>query len=482
MIQGYSATLFGDQLGADMELTLYAVFTVVCFAAPPVTNMLGAQLTMFIGIVGYAMLVLAALLYNLELVGSWCVIAGGACTGVGAALLWTGQGRLMLEYSDGTDAGHIFAIFWSIFNASAVLGGLFTFAYFSTSDSDGNTALYVIFLALILGGGALTLLLEKPSVVRARIKAEEEETGVRSGARTGGGGEEAAAPLNKSEPPTLAPADAAGGAASLNAAAAEEGGAAGCGAAADGHVSWLVELRETLALFGTRKMVFLTMIFFYTGYNQPYQLVTFGNRFFNSANLGLALALFYCFEIVGSFAAGWLLDGTDASPDAPMMSAERRRANARRSLGVFALVTTIGYGFALALEWPRAGGYDDDAATVDGRGAPAVVAMGGAAMAFWGFSDAQIQAYAYWLIRASYGDGAAQARAVGFFKLTQSAGWCVGFALSPAARMAPLAQLAATAAAGVVGSALALRELPPLAPATTPPEDAAGGEYRALVP
>ena len=66
----------------------------------------------------------------------------------------------------------------------------------------------------------------------------------------------------------------------------------------------------------------------------------------------------------------------------------------------------------------------------------------------------------------------AQSRAVGFFKLVQSAGWCVGFALSPTNRLAPLLQLAATALCYVAG--LAALKLPPK-PGQVPMVPAQGG-------
>merc|ERR1740133_529720 len=57
MIQGFSATLYGPQLGADMEATLYFSFTLACFVAPSVVNKLGCRLCMFLGMLGYATLV-----------------------------------------------------------------------------------------------------------------------------------------------------------------------------------------------------------------------------------------------------------------------------------------------------------------------------------------------------------------------------------------------------------------------------------------
>ena len=44
--------------------------------------------------------------------------------------------------------------------------------------------------------------------------------------------------------------------------------------------------------------------------------------------------------------------------------------------------------------------------------------------------------------------------------MTQSAGWCIGFAFSPPHRMAPIVQLLATAGVCVVGTLLTLPELP----------------------
>ena len=114
-----------------METALYATFTLFCFVAPAVVNILGPRIAMFLGIMGYATLVGLSLLYYLGSAGQFVVILGGAINGVGAALLWTAQGRLMLQYSNGDDAGRIFTIFWGLFNMSAVLGGFLTYAYFA---------------------------------------------------------------------------------------------------------------------------------------------------------------------------------------------------------------------------------------------------------------------------------------------------------------------------------------------------------------
>ena len=166
-IQGFAAKLYGQTLGSNMELTLYAVFTGACFISPAITNILGPRLTLFMGIQGYACLVVASMLFSAFGDQVWTdviVIAGGGVLGVGAAMLWTAQGRLILEWSDGTDAARLYGLFWAIFNCSALFGGLLSFVYFSTHDTKAPTGLFIGFLALIFVGSACVFLLAKPPV------------------------------------------------------------------------------------------------------------------------------------------------------------------------------------------------------------------------------------------------------------------------------------------------------------------------------
>lgn len=139
IIQGFSGKLYGSTLGSNVELTIYAVFAVFCNIAPAIVNKWGCKLSMAIGILGYASLVAFSLVYfigNGDEALQPLIILGGALLGVGAALLWTAQGRMILQYSDGENTGHLFSLFWSVFNLSAVAGGFMTFAYFSTSAAD----------------------------------------------------------------------------------------------------------------------------------------------------------------------------------------------------------------------------------------------------------------------------------------------------------------------------------------------------------
>jgi len=343
MIQGYCANLYGPTLASNMETTLYAVFTLSCFPAPAVTNKLGPRLSMFLGILGYAALVGASLLFYLGIAGGWVVVAGGAVNGVGAALLWTAQGRLMLEYAseasqgrgEGADSkGRIFAIFWGIFNVSAVLGGLVTYAYFrsrpwrrpkadsrqiqgrpkadpppgpplpslpppwphsllcnsrplvvlfvapccvlfSSEESKGNVTLFVIFLGLIVTGGAGVLALSPPKQLHAGspptsthgpphgpLVHQRSDKGSEKGqtlmsardpaAWEGSLGDPFGDPLGSSHEEEAHCAAEGPGSPGRSRAEAGEGG---------GSLSWASEMVSTVALFRDPHMARLTLLF-----------------------------------------------------------------------------------------------------------------------------------------------------------------------------------------------------------------------------
>lgn len=55
------------------------------------------------------------------------VIVSGAILGVGAALLWTAQGDVMLSYASEGERGRAIAMFWVIFNLGGAVGGFMSF-------------------------------------------------------------------------------------------------------------------------------------------------------------------------------------------------------------------------------------------------------------------------------------------------------------------------------------------------------------------
>lgn len=323
------------RLASNSLATLYATFTVGCLGSAGIVNRFGPKRALALGVFGYSVFCLAAAAYAAFDRSAWsaaAVVVGGGLNGFGAAILWTAQGRLMLEVAASdqerdADVGARVGVFWGMFNASAVLGGIATYFYFSRAQSSGNAALFLGFAALVALGGLL--------VPGLRGASKLETTSAAS------------------------------------------------------------EALATLRLFTTRRAALLTPLFWYTGFNQPYQLNGFGDRVFRGPDVGLELAVFYAASVAGGFRAGVVLDDRRFSP--------RRRA--QRALAAFAVVSAVAYASAADVE--RRGGLPRR--LQDPR--PSI------AFLLWGFSDAYVQAYAYWLIDRLYeADGAQRARAVAFYK------------------------------------------------------------------
>jgi len=394
-VQAFATKLYGPELGANMETILYSTFTVACFFGPIVTNRLGCRFTMFVGILGYAALIVASLAFsssnnNGSFLGA-LVCMGGALNGVGAALLWTAQGRFMMEYSDGTDGGRLFSIFWALLNSASVVGGFLTFFYFGGNDADASTGLFVIFLVVVIVGGLLPFLLTEPPP------------------RAAAGGSESDSQSTQN--------------------------------------SWAAEMTATLRLFRSRRMQILSLIFLYSGLNQPYQLNTFTGRFFADKAQGLEIVVFYTFEVIGALFAGRSLDSCKP---------EHRRNRAFQQLAFFLVITLLGNAGAFYYEIRRSStGAPTNMEFDQGVSVAATVTN-----ALWGTSDAMIQSYAYWLITVSYTGGSELARATGFFKMVQSLGWTAGFLLVPEERFSAIGQLIMITVVCVAGTALALLELP----------------------
>ena len=431
-IQAFAGVMYPTRLGSETEASLYLSFTFFCFLSPAVTNKVGPKMTMFFGCLGYGCLVAASLFYfesGSDTKLNWVVVLGGVMNGVGAALLWTAQGRLIMQYSDGTDNGFLFSIFWALFNLSALVGGLLTFFYFGSSDSDdddsdsdeakGSSTLYIVFLCFILAGTVGTQLLKNPEEVK---KWRGSKTNL---------------PLLAEETQQMSPTRKRSRSRSRS--KSRQGD--------EESSDWFQEMKETIALFKTRRMVLLFFLFLYTGYNQPYQLTVFGNRFFMLQTNGLEIIVFYLSEIIGGLYVGSMLDRSSS-----------QRSAAKRCLLLFAVVTSLSFLLCYFQERPCAFSGDDKCVKkINYYDKEAVVPT--IIYALWGFSDSQIQTYSYWLMGSLFETGVEQARAVGFYKMVQSLGWSIGFFLTGDI-MEPIVQMLCTAACFAVGLALSLKELP----------------------
>ncbi|GAX25707.1 hypothetical protein FisN_14Lh017 [Fistulifera solaris] len=404
-IQFYASSNYGPELASRIVSTLYVTFTVGCFVAPTWTNQWGAQTAVTFGILGYACLVGTSLVYFQFPQHPWVVIGGGAVLGLGASLLWTGQGRLLLSYAQ-NDAS-LLGLFWSAFQCSAVTGGLLSFLYYGRETNANNAGLYLIFLGFILIGALASHFLLIPS--RELYRSPKQES---------------VHPMEETTSLVVSQSDY------WNDEESPED--------VSQH-SWWYETRETLRLFSSPTMLWLGPLFFYTGFNQPYQQATFGNRMVSKRTIGLELVVFHSMEILGGFVGGKLL---------------KSRTTALYCWALFGIMIILGNALALLLEVQSSG----DISAVDVADGWAVV-LPSLAFASWGLADAQINLYIMWLLGHWYSD-AERSRAIGFYKCLQSLGYSLGFWCMPTSRMSALHQWILSSSLFVIGSVMSLQKLP----------------------
>jgi MFS family permease len=453
-IQFYARTTYGERLAANSVAAVYVAFTIGCGTiAPSFTNKFGPRRTMLFGIVGYAALVAASLCYfiNDDEDGlEWLVVCGGVVLGFGASLLWTAQGRLVLDYAavessssqpqhlgstttevlDEPRTGTLMGIFWAVFQCSSLVGGAISFGYYNKDTPTGSVSLYLIFLVFILLGAMATQLLLPPSMLGTKVVANNNDN---NNNKNGVPSEETRLleealqieDVSHAKPFTSSS-------------------------------SWRSQVRETFQVFRTKPMLMLSPLFFYTGFNQPYQQSTFGNRFFTKRTIGIELIIFHLTEIVGGLYCGRALDDYTSSSSL----ADRRRRPAISCLCLFIFVNSLGNLLALHQERTVVEDANTDANALDIISDWPASLPPSLAFACWGFADAQIQVYCYWIIGTLFQSGEDHSRAVGFYKCAQSLGVAIGVYLTPLSRLSALRQWTLSTIAYVVGIALAFWQLP----------------------
>jgi hypothetical protein len=461
-IQFYARSTYGAELAANSVSAVYASFTLACLVAPTLVNLWGSRIALCAGILGYAALVAASLIYfvvnyDISATGDvrprmgWIVVLGGAILGCGAALLWTAQGRLLLQYAARAEtlaagssadliatndsescstkpttegpshSGMLLGVFWAVFQCSSLAGGAMSFVYYSQKPS-GSVLLYAIFLGFILLGAMSTQLLLPPSLLTMTTRGDD-------------GAVETAESVATTEETTLLPHEKLPEDANSNVSTAS---------------SWWRQVNSTIQVFCTKPILMLSALFFYTGFNQPYQQSTFGNRFVTKRTIGVELIVFHLAEIVGALFCGRALD-CNASD-----STKGRRWAAIRCLLLFMLVNTLGNALALIQEYESLQLAVVEALDItDWLTWRPTLAFG-----CWGFADAQIQVYCYWLLNTLYSTDDDHSRAVGFYKCIQSLGVSIGFSLTPLTRLTALHQLWLSTAVYAVGTGLAFTQLP----------------------
>ncbi|XP_042877916.1 UNC93-like protein MFSD11 isoform X2 [Penaeus japonicus] len=139
---------------------IYAVFASFNWLAPSCLSFLGPKLTMIVGSVTYIIFIASFLWPQ-----TWLLYLSSVLIGVGAALIWTGQGNYLTLMSDHDTITRNSGIFWALFQSSLLFGNIFVYYMFMGKQTIDHGTRLVVFSALTgvaLIGLAILLALPKP--------------------------------------------------------------------------------------------------------------------------------------------------------------------------------------------------------------------------------------------------------------------------------------------------------------------------------
>eukprot|EP00049_Salpingoeca_infusionum_P027995 m.35528 g.35528 ORF g.35528 m.35528 type:complete len:506 (+) comp9900_c0_seq1:50-1567(+) len=120
-----------NNLGLVSLGLVYAFFSLSNFVAPFIISKIGARACMMVGALGYI-----AMLASLIRVNKVVFLAASCLNGVGAALVWTGQGTAITCCSNEKTRGRNSGIFWAILQLSLVVGSSLSLVIIPKNASD----------------------------------------------------------------------------------------------------------------------------------------------------------------------------------------------------------------------------------------------------------------------------------------------------------------------------------------------------------
>ncbi|XVE95731.1 hypothetical protein REPUB_Repub02eG0124700 [Reevesia pubescens] len=150
----------------NANTALYTTFAVFGILGGGIYNILGPHLTLAAGCSTYVLYAGSFLYYNHHQDQAFAIAAGGLL-GIGAGLLWAGEGAIMTSYPPPNRKGTYISLFWSIFNMGGVIGGLIPFIlnYNRNEAASVNDATYIGFMCFMTAGTLLSFAILPPNRV-----------------------------------------------------------------------------------------------------------------------------------------------------------------------------------------------------------------------------------------------------------------------------------------------------------------------------
>ncbi|KAJ1725870.1 hypothetical protein LPJ61_005596 [Coemansia biformis] len=234
----------------NANTAVYLAFALSSFAGGGIVNILGIRYPAAVACLTYALYTGSYCYYNTTGDGAFTIVAG-AVMGVGAGVLWTAQGVVMVSYPSERDKGKFISIFWVIFNLGGLIGGILPFAINFYNSGSLTNSVYMLFVIIECGGAVAALFLVPPtSVVR-----------------------------NDGSHPTLFPSNGA-----------------------------RQECAEVLRLFRNKWMLLLLPMSFASNFFYGYQFSLYNGALFTPRTRGLNNLLYWASQMLGSILLFVLLD------------------------------------------------------------------------------------------------------------------------------------------------------------------------------
>lgn len=139
---------------------IYIFLAVFNWTAPSVISVIGAKFSMIVGGITYLLFIMSFAIPKV-----WLLYLVSAVIGIGAAMIWTGQGNYLALNSSETTISRNSGVFWALLQLSMFVGNTFVFFVFKGKDTVDNTTRQIVvwtLSAIALSGIAVMLIFPKP--------------------------------------------------------------------------------------------------------------------------------------------------------------------------------------------------------------------------------------------------------------------------------------------------------------------------------
>ncbi|XP_014252344.1 UNC93-like protein MFSD11 [Cimex lectularius] len=140
---------------------IYAMLAIGNWLAPSIIGAIGARMSMVIGSLTYLLFIASFLIPK-----TWLLYTVSALMGIGASLIWTGQGNYLTLNSDDLTMARNSGIFWALLQSSMLYGNCYVFIAFEGKqhiDEHTRNTVTIVLTALSLIGLVFLVLL-RPAV------------------------------------------------------------------------------------------------------------------------------------------------------------------------------------------------------------------------------------------------------------------------------------------------------------------------------